>query len=169
MSRVVDSVQLVLDAMRATFGAEFTTYYDGDPEAIPVFNLPALIVTQTSDETTEGAMGQDDVTDQITIKLVLNKRDDFTTTLDPLNTTERRLRDYVGKKSRETGLYQERTVKHALRNNIALQGITAIANSMNVEYGLTPRVGLTKSNTQEELLTAEAHVTFGIQYAVDTL
>lgn len=167
MSKVVDSVQLVLDAMREAFGHEFKTYYDGDPEAIPVFNLPALIVTQTNDETAEGAFGQDDVVDQLTIKLVLNKRDDFTTKLDPLNTTERRLRDYVGKKNSETGRYEERTVKYALRH-AALEGVTAIGNSITVEYGLTPRTGLTDSNTLTDLLTAEAHINLAVQYSIDT-
>lgn len=167
MSKVVDSVQLVLDAMRETFGAEFKTYYDGDPEAIPVFNLPALIVTQTGDETAEGAFRQDDVIDRLTIKLVLNKRDDFTTKLDPLNTTERRLRDYVGKKSAATGRYEEQTVKYALRH-AALEGVTAIAGSITVEYGLMPRTGLTDKNTLTELLTAEAHVNFAVQYSVDS-
>lgn len=158
-----DSVRLVLDLMRKTFGSEFATYYDGDPEAIPLSNLPALIVTQTNDTTTEGQQGEDDVTDQVTIKVVLNKKDDFDgDRVDPLNMTERRLRDYVARLDAE-GRYDPKSIKGALRAEL-LEGVTAIAPTMSVEYGLNPRVpgeGLAD-------LTAEAHVSFGIQYSVFT-
>lgn len=159
----LDSVRLVLNLMRKTFGSTFAEYYDGDPEAMPKSNLPALIVTQTNDTTEEGAMGEDDIVDRITIKVVLNKADDFDgDRVDPLNMTERRLRDFVGRLD-GAGRYDERSIKGALRNHL-LEGITAVAPTISVEYGLNPRMpgeGLAD-------LTAEAHVTFDVQHSVYT-
>lgn len=158
-----DNVQRILNLMKDTFGDAFKTYYDGDPEAIPVFNLPCIIVTQTSDETEADSWQQDEVEDQITVKIVLNKRDDFDgDKVNPLNMTERKIRNYVGGRDQDTGFYLPRTVKGAIRT-MATKGITAIAGTMNVEYGINPRIageGLAD-------LTAEGHVTFSISYPVD--
>lgn len=158
-----DSVQLVLELLRETFGSEFAEYYDGDPEAIPVSNLPAIIVTQSTDNTTEGEQGEDDITDSITVKVVLNKRDDFDgDRVNPLNLTETRLRRYVARRSAE-GKYDPKSIKGALRTHL-LDGVAAVAPTIHVEYGINPRVpgdGLAD-------LTAEAHVTFDIQHSVFT-
>lgn len=158
-----DNVQRILHLMRDTFGSTFKTYYDGDPEAIPVFNLPCVIVTQTSDETTADSWQQDEVEERITVKIVLNKRDDFDgDKVKPLNMTERKIRNYVAERDLTTGLYLPRTVKGAIRT-MATDGITAIAGTMNVEYGINPRI----SGEGLADLTAEGHVTFAISYPVD--
>lgn len=149
--------------MRDTFGATFKTYYDGDPEAIPLFNLPAAIVSQPSDTTVEGQINQDDVSDTIVIKLVLNKQDDFSLDLNPLNTTERRLRDYVGKRDTATGGYDSKTVKYALRT-MSLDDLIAIGGDIQVEYGINPRPA---PGDDFASLTAEAHVTFTARSIVD--
>lgn len=159
-----DNVQRMLRLMRDTFGDAFKTYYDGDPEAIPVFNLPAIIVTQTGDDTREAEMGEDDIEDRLTIKVVFNKRDDWDgDKVNPLNMTERKIRDFIAARDQTSGNYDPRTIKGALRNH-ALDGVTAVAGAMNVEYGINPRIageGLAD-------LTAEGHVSFAIQYSVET-
>lgn len=158
-----DSVQQVLDLMQQTFGSEFATYYNGDPEAIPLVNLPAIVVIQTNDDTAEGQFGEDDVEDKITIKLVLNKRDDFDASrADPLNLTESKLRKYVAYRG-VNGQYDPKTVKGAVRS-LMLDGVEAVAPTMTIEYGINPRV----PGTGLADLTAEAHVTFSIQYPVHT-
>lgn len=169
----MDTVQLVIDELKVTFGSEFATYYYGDPEAIPLFNLPAIIVTQNNDDTTEGAFGQDDVTDNLTIKIVLNKKDDFNSDkVDPLNMTERKLKRYVGLKDKVTKKYDGHSIKHTVRSRILApdnrHGLTAVAPTLNVEYGINPRAIGLASNTEYADLTAEAHVSFGVQYTVDT-
>jgi hypothetical protein len=162
------TVQRILDLMKDTFKDEFNTYYDGDPEAIPLFNLPAIIVTQTEDDTHEAEMGEDDIEDTITIKVVLNKKDDFDgNKVNPLNMTERKIRDYISKRDAVTGLYDPRTVKGALRNH-GLDGVTAVANSLKVAYGFAPRSVGTGEKTEYASLTAEGHVTFTVQYSVET-
>lgn len=159
-----DTVQRVLRLMKDTFGGAFKEYYDGDPEAIPLFNLPAIIVTQTGDETTEDQQGEDKVLDAITIKVVLNKRDDFTgDKIDPLNLTERKIREFIAKRDPETGMYDPHSVKGAIRKEL-LSDFTAVAPTMNVEYGVNPRVvgeGLAD-------LTSEGHVSFTVEYPVET-
>lgn len=168
MSKYPDSVQRVLNLMKSTFGEEFKTYYDGDPEVIPLFNLPCLIVTQTTDTTSEGAMGQDDIEDTVTIKIVLNKMDDWDgDKVNPLNMTERKIRDYIGKRDEETGNYDKRSVKGALRCDL-LEDVEAVAPTMNVEYGINPRALGPNEKTAYATLTSEGHVTFGIQFAIDT-
>lgn len=163
-----DNVQRILHLMKATFGETFKTYYDGDPEAIPLFNLPAIIVTQSDDETKEAAMGEDDVTDTLTIKVVLNKMDDFDgNKVNPTNMTERKIRKFISRRDEATGLYDPISLKGALRNH-GLDGVTAVAPSLKVAYGLTPRTVGTDDKTQYASLTAEGHVTFTIQYSVET-
>lgn len=159
-----DSVQRLLDVFQDALGDSFKTYYDGDPEAIPLFNLPALIVMQTQDDTTAGAAGEDDIIDRITVKVVLNKRDDFDADkVNPLNTTERRIRELIARRDPSTGNYAANTVKHVIRS-LALDGITAADTAMNIQYGINPRPG----GEGFADLTAEGHVSFGIEYSVVT-
>ena len=99
-----DNVQRVLNLMKTTFGSEFKTYYDGEPEVIPLFKLHCIIVTQTTDTTTESAMGQADIEDTITVNAVLNKKDDRNgDKVDPLNLTERQILDYLDKRDEKAG------------------------------------------------------------------
>lgn len=159
MSKYEDNVQRLIKLMKDTFGSDFKAYYDGDPEAIPLFNLPALIVDQTVDDTEDGAYMQDDVTETIVIKVVLNKKDDFDNdAVDPLNLTSRKIRELVALRDPETGNYEEKTVKGALRR-FGTEGIIAIAPKVRTEYGIVPRMN--------NVLTAEGHVTFTITYTVD--
>ena len=163
------SVERIIDLLVTTFGdagpdGAFRTYYNGDPEVIPAFNCPCVIVTQTKDDTTEGEMGEDDVTDEIRINLVFDKRDDYTGSIDPMNLTEKRLRDLVGRLN-DSNEYDSGTIKRMLRDAL-LDGVTAIAPSMEVQYGMNPRETL--GSTDNVDLTAEAWVTFSIQYSVNT-
>ena len=160
----LDIVKRTIDLMRTTFGTTFKEYYDGDPEQIPLFNLPALIVDQTNDTTTEAAYGQDDVDDSITVKVVMDKRDDFNgDQVDPLNMTARKIRELIGKRDPVTRKYETKTVKGALRTHL-LDGITALAPVVTVEYGIVPRGG----DSNYATLTSEGHVKISMTYTVNT-
>jgi len=163
MSNQQDSVARVIKLLQNAFGDNFKTYYDGDPEQIPLFNMPAIIVDQISDETTEAAYGQDDVTDQMVVKVVLNKRDDFAGEIDLVNMTAKRLRDIISKRDPVTHDYFPNTVKGVLRQHLT-DDITALAPTMNVDYGIRPRGGGEDFAT----FTAEGHVTFSLTYSVNT-
>ena len=160
-----DSVERVLCLMKDTFGDEFKTYYDGDPEVIPRFNLPCLIVMQTTDNTSESETGSDDVDDEIRIKLVFDKREDFDFDMTKdVDMTEKRLRKLVAGRGTD-GRYLSTSVKGALREDL-LDGPTAIAPTMTIQYGINPRETLGSEGNVP--LTAEAWVTFTLRYAVDT-
>ncbi|MFF6951825.1 hypothetical protein ACFZAD_24600 [Streptomyces iakyrus] len=152
--------------MKRTFKSDFATYYNGDPERIPAANLPAIVIAQNNASVEPAAFHQDDVTDEVVIKLILNKQDDYTGEVDPLNLTEKKLRDFVGARNAQTGQYLDKTVLGALRK-YGTQGITAIAEQVSVEYGILPRSFDTDG--LPDLITAEAHVTFAIQYPVDNV
>jgi hypothetical protein len=162
-SQYEDSVQRIVALMKDTFADKFKTYYDGDPEAIPLFNLPCIIVTQTDDETEADSWQQDEVVDELTIKVVLNKQDDYDNDkVNPLNMTERKIRNFIKERDPLTGHYLPGTIKGALRTT-KLEGVTDLAPSIKVSFGINPRPagdGLAK-------LTAEGHVKFSISYPVD--
>ena len=81
-----------------------------------------------------------------------------------MNLTEKRLRDLVGRLN-DSNEYDSGTIKRMLRDAL-LDGVTAIAPSMEVQYGMNPRETL--GSTDNVDLTAEAWVTFSIQYSVNT-
>jgi hypothetical protein len=91
----LETTKRILDLMRATFpSGPFKEFYDGDPDEIPTFNLPCIVVDQTKDETTKGVRSED-VTDNIIIKVIYNKSNDYTADLDPTDTTNKKMRDIV--------------------------------------------------------------------------
>lgn len=157
-----DNVQRIVKLMKETFaGGPFKEIYDGDPEQIPVFNLPCLVVDITGDTTERGAMSQDDVTEQIVIKVIFNKKDDWSNKVDPNNLTTRKIREIVAARDPETGLYGDQTIKGAIRR-LSTKGLTAVGEDVTVEYGIVPRV-----DKQNPIITAEGHVTVPITYTVD--
>ncbi|MFC8008936.1 hypothetical protein [Streptomyces cinereoruber] len=158
MSKYQDSVPRILNLMKETFGGQFNQYFDGEPGVVFEKELPAIIVTQVDDLTEPGTFGQDDVTERIMVKILLNKKDDFQTSRDPENLTETKLRKIVGGRDPVTGHYEEQSVKGALRA-FGTEGIVAIGRSVEVMYETQPR--------QDDVLTAEGRVLFSLQYAVD--
>lgn len=157
-----ETTQRILKLMKKTFeGGDFVEFYDGDPDQIPTFNLPCIVVDQTNDDTTEGAIGQDDVVDSIIVKVIYNKADDYEQGVNPNDLTSRKIRRVIAARDPETGKYLPNTIKHAIRH-ASTEGITAIAGNMAIEYGLVPRL-----NGDEGLWMQEGHVRFTIQYSVD--
>lgn len=156
-----ETTRRLLKLMKDTFGDHFKAYYDGDPDQIPTFNLPCIIVDQTNDETERGTWGEDDITETVMIKAIYNKADDYSNNVDPLNLTSRKLRRIVGARDKQTGDYRPDTIKSALRT-FGTEGLTAVAPNLSVQYGLVPRL-----EGDVGILTQEAHVQFTIRYSVD--
>lgn len=165
----MSSVDRVLALMKDTFGPagknrRFKVYYDGDPIAIPLFNLPALVVELVEDDTNEAAYGQDDIEERFLIKVVFNKSDDFDGDLvNPLDMTAKKIREIIGKIAPDTKTYAKATVKYALRKHLT-DGETALAPRMQVKYGVTPR----EAGEGYAKLTAEGHVSFSITTSRNT-
>ena len=153
-----DSVQLVLRLLKdALDGSGIKQFYDGDPDLIPEFNLPCIVVEQLTDETVGGTFREDDVRDTVLVKVIFNKKDDWTNDVDPTNTTHTKIRKLIGGRDLQSGDYLPGTVKGALRPE--LYGQRRIGSEMSVELGVLPR--------PEELITAEGHVTVKVDYSVD--
>lgn len=155
-----DSVQLVLGLLKAAFeDGQFKEFYDGDPDMIPLFNLPAIIVTQTADTTTSDTTNEDDIVDQVVVKVIYNKADDFTgDDVNPLDMTERKIRQAMAARDAVTGHYLPNTVKGALQANV--YGDSRINKGMTIAYGTMPR--------PNDLYTAEGHLTINVEYSVFT-
>ena len=155
-----DNVTRVIDLLKETFKeVPFKSYFDDDPGDIAKFDLPAIIVSENSDVTSAGSMAQDDVEEQILIKVVFDKSDDYKNDANERsNDTQRKLREIVGARDPLTGDYLPQTIKGAIRT-LGHLDLNEIADTMSTEYGVQPR--------DDGLMTIEAHVTFGIQYSVN--
>lgn len=164
MENQLDYIQRLLDLMRETFPTErgpFKRFFYGDPEQIALFDLPCVIVDASPEQVARDGMGEDEVTENLVVKLVFNKADDWDGEVHDKDTTLYRIRQAIGTKNLATGKYPEGTVKYALRNS-ATKGLTAIANDITVDY--TP---VLRSGGEKPVVTAEAQITVPVRYLVE--
>jgi hypothetical protein len=150
-------VEQVLQFLRSEFAARFNAYYDGDPDQIPTFNLPAVSVVKYSDQNANGPTGMRRVTETIQIKIIYNKADDWNTQDDQTDLTEKKIRDFVEARDPDTGAYKPGTLKHALMHRFTAEGLT-LDDSMLFELGSVVRPA--------DLMTEEGHVTLTLTYLV---
>lgn len=154
-----DTVPRIIEILKDVFkGGPFKEFYDGDPELIPDFNLPCICVSKLGDSTDIETSASDQVVEQVIIKVVYDKRDDWTADVDPLDMTEKKIRDIIGKIDETTGHYETTTIKSALREHLDEQNMV-LDDEMTVALGINPR--------SAELLTAEGHVTITVKYSVN--
>lgn len=151
-----DSVELILDLLRTNMDQTFKQYYDGDPDLIPDFNLPACVVTKTSDTEVAGTFAEDDVTETLVIKAILNKKDDWSADIDPVNMTEKKLRRIMEARDETTERFLPNSIKGAVRKG--LDGDRRIGAQMDLEIGVNVR--------PNDLVTAEAHLTIRLEYSL---
>lgn len=148
-----DTVRAINDKLRSVYkGGIFKAYYEGDPDVIPAFNLPAIITSKLGDTTTMGMTGHDRITERIVVKVVLDKRDDWSAQDDQVKLTERRICELVEGRD-ESGDYAQGTLKGALRRDVRL-GQGRITGDVQYEIGLAPR--------SEDVVTAEGHLTITV-------
>lgn len=153
-----DSVQLTIDLLRTTFGSDFKEYYDGDPDRIPAFNLPALVVDQPTGTSSKASVAEHDVLDTIRVKVVFNKKDDWADNVDPLNLTHYKIRKAIAGRDETTGRYLGKSILGALVSG--LDGDRRLGKGISMEYGRVKRPG--------DVVTAEGHVTFQVLHSVYT-
>jgi hypothetical protein len=147
---MTDICERVLTTLENTFGPVFRQYYDGDPAAIPEQNLPCVIVELNATKVTQTATGMDDLTHTVTVKVCLNKKDDYGKSASEV-TTSKKLRAYAQAEP-DAGGFDPKSILGILRTDYTLSG--RITNQdAEVRYGTVDRF---ISNT----VTAEAHVVF---------
>lgn len=150
-------VEMVLQFLRDEFGSQFKAYYDGDPDQIPDFNLPAVSVVKLSDQIDNGPTGMKQVTEQIQIKLIFNKADDWSAIDETTDLTEKRIRDIVEARDPQTGGWASNTLKYALVGRFPQSQMT-LDDSMQFQLGAVVRPA--------DLVTEEGHVTLTLTYLV---
>lgn len=151
-----DSVTLIIERLKASLPeGKFKTFYAGDPDLIPEFNLPCIVVELMDSRTEGGSTAERDVTDTVLVKVIYNKKDDWTGTIDPLNSTHRNLLDAVNKTD-DNNTYLPDTLYGALLE--PLNGDMRINRDSVLELGTLPR--------PENIVTAEAHLTLNVLHTV---
>ena len=150
-------IDKLISFLREEFGTQFKAYYNGDPDVIPDFNLPCVSVVKNSDHIANGTTGLQRVTEELVVKMIYNKVDDWTATTDEVDLTEKKIRDVVEARDPDTGNYLPQTLKHALMNRFTVSGLE-LNQAMTFELGVLPR--------SEELVTQEGHLALTVTYLV---
>jgi hypothetical protein len=153
----------VLNLLRTNFKTTFTTYYDGDPWAIPTANLPALIVEKQSGTTTAEATGLDHTTHKIQIKIAIDKRQDFMTA-NNTKTTHQLLQQYYDGRDPVTLEYSPVSLLGILRTNYTINqtdkdqdtfGVRLTRQEISCDFATSVR--------PNDIMTAELIVTLDLE------
>lgn len=153
-----DLIARLTDICRAALPS-FKAFYEGDPIDIPLVNLPCVIVEKINSRVTVvGApTGNDNVIDVISIRLVLNKADDFGAKTDDFDMTERKLRRYVEARDPSTGTYHADSLMYALRKHITLDQ-AIYNNDVEINYDINPRPNQIVTSEAQVTVTALGHI-----------
>lgn len=151
--------QKLLQLFKDKFGDTFHGYYEGDPILPPASMMPCLIISEPSTAYDTGPTGMDEVTHEILIQLVFNKKEDFGKP-DNVATLENTVDTLAQGRNDTTGYFLANSFMGILRGNFTLDNLM-LDNVGTVRKGVVPR--------SEELLTVEAHieVTFKELVAID--
>lgn len=144
-----DVVARITDLIKATYLGKVNAVYEGDPIVIPDVALPAVIVEKLEGSSTLDATGTDIISEHISVRLVMNKRDDLGAS-DEVNLTERKLRLWIEGRDPATGYYLPDTLMYLLRTNITL-GNEVLDSDIDVRYDVNPR--------PEDMFTSEGQIT----------
>lgn len=151
-------VERVLRFLKEEFKDKpFKSFYDSDPDAIPSFNLPCVIVEKQRDTTGPGPTGLRAVNEEILINVVFDKSDDWDAQSDEADLTKRKIRQIVEARDKTTKQYLPNSIKGALRTKLAMDDAT-IGDDMTFELGVLPR--------PDDVITAEGHLTITVSYYV---
>lgn len=147
------AAERILDKLQSNFGDQFKVYFFGDPFAIPISQLPCIVVDTDSTIDKLGSTGHDRVLTTIIVKVILNKRDDFAGDVAD-SVTKRKLLDYIAARDATTKQYLPGTVMGILRTYLTLDN-----QLINMES--ETRYGIVERNVAPgmESLTAEGQVT----------
>lgn len=156
MSVYFDSTANILQLLKDNFGGSgyFKEFYEGDPILIGQSSLPAICVHKTHGEWGLGPTQFDELTEEVTVKVILNKKDDFGGSGNS-DLTERKLRVLVEGRDDTTGNLLPESVLGVLRTKLTSVANLTLDQGTTVDYGVVPR--------PDEVITSEAHVTITIR------
>lgn len=156
----VNLPRVILNKLRAELGSTFATYWDGDPIAIGISQMPALIVDWERSDNAPAPTRHDKWTHTVLVKAVVNKMED-TSTLEAGGSkgilievpTRKKLERMVFARREDNGEYLTDTVLGVLRRNYTMGGRES-NQIANVEFGVNQRL----TDGGEDAITAEAHI-----------
>ena len=123
-------------------GSNFKEFFYGDPFAIPESQLPCIIVDPDKTHSELGPTGMDRITQTITVKVVLNKRDDFGGDTS-VSITKKKLVQYMEARDNTTKQYIPETIMGIVRTYMTLSRQDTedlmIESVSDIEYGTTNR------------------------------
>lgn len=137
-------------------GNGFIGFFDGDPIAIPQSMLPSIVVETTSASTLPAPTGYDKWQENLVIKVVMNKKDDFQGDLTT-NETYKKIKKIIQGRASSTGEFHPESIMGALRKNFTLENVL-VHQEVNVDIGLAERTA--------ELTTAEGHIAFVVHQLI---
>jgi hypothetical protein len=152
-----DGVARILELLKDTFGDQFKSYFNGQPEDIADAQLPCIMVSETTGAVESDATGVDLITETVVIILALNRKDDIGAD-ESTDLTEFKLRKLVkgqypdGHASQ--GHYLPETVMYAIRKNITMEN-SVLQSNITTDFDIIQR--------GEDTYTQEAYVTVTLQ------
>lgn len=147
-------VDRVIELLRAQEGFNiFKKFYYGDPFEIPLTEMPCVAVELLRTKVDAGPTGMDNIEQELQIKLIYNRRNDYTTTATTEVTGVRSLEAIAQGIDPSSLEYESHTVLGILRKNFTIEN-SSTNQTVNIEYGIVPRPGGP---------TMECHITFVVE------
>jgi hypothetical protein len=143
-----DSVTRLLNLLRKQYNdGTIVSFYEGDPIQIPDAAYPAICVSKISAQVNVDATATDLMVEVISVKIIMNKKDDFGAK-DDQDLTERKLKLFVEGRA-TSGQYGDNTVLKLLRTSFTL-GTFTVQNKMSINYDALP-IGGGRARSQAEI------------------
>lgn len=147
-------VDTVIELLKAEQGFNyFKKFFYGDPWEIPVSVMPCVAVELIRTQIEVGPTGMDNVIQTVQIKLIYNKRDDYTTADTSEVTGVRTLESFAQGIDPTSTEYERHTILGILRTNFTL-GSLATNQNVDIRYGINPN---------RSTMTAECLITFVVE------
>lgn len=140
--------------------SEIKQVYDSDPDLIPTDEMPCITVDKNGDRSQYGATGYTDVTEEIVVKVILDKQVDWKDNVDHEQHVKTHLRRLVEERTDDGRSYAPGTIRYALANRLEIERV-AVSAAIAVNYGIAAR-------NAESMVTAEAHLTLSCTYSMRT-
>lgn len=157
-----DPTAAIVQFLRQEFvgKSEIRQVYDSDPDLIPTDEMPCITVDKNGDRSQYGATGYLDVTEEIVVKVILDKQVDWDDDVDHEQHVKKHLRRLVEARTDDGRSYAPGTIRYALANRLEIERV-AVSAAIAVNYYVSPR-------NAESMVTAEAHLTLSCTYSMRT-
>ena len=155
-----DPTAAIVQFLRREFvgKSEIKAVYDSDPDLIPTDALPCITVDKQGDRSQYGATGYLDVTEEIVVKVILDKQVDWKDDVDHEQHVKKHLRRLVERRTDDGRAYAPGTIRFALANRLEIERVVVSA-VIGVDYGIAAR-------NAESMVTAEAHLAISCTYSM---